>query len=694
MSQGPPVPPSTPEPGAPTRAHPGVPARYRWGVYLGCTLLVLVTNYLFGKDMPWDTLNYHLYAGFSALHDRFANDYFAAGTLSYLNPYAFVPFYLLVSSGLSALAVSSILAAVNSTLLWLTFELALTAAPSTATLRARLTFALCAVALAALNPILIQEFGSSMSDISTAIPVLGGWLLLARAVREPRITWIICAGLLLGAATALKLTNSVHAIAALALLLVLPWNLAALLRRGFACGLAIGVGFAAVALPWSLRLAHAFGNPFFPMLNGVFRAPDFTTETLRLYRFIPESLGDALWRPFALLAPVRLVHSELRSPEICYAVLVILLLILVLQQLWRRLHPDHEGATRQVDDDSEKRVLIGLGLALALDWVLWLSSSANGRYFLPIASVAAVLTVALVWRMFRAKACAYILVGIFAVQIFQLAMATEFRWKPVAWGGPWFQVDVPRKLATEPNLYLTIGTQSSSFLIPYFDHDSGFTNFAGGYVLAPEGATGAHIRALITRYQPHVRVLIRGERVYEDSEGRHPRRSQVDSALLGFNLRVDTDDCTTIAVRGMPPDFEFSLAVSGPEAYLAPGDTTYFASCRLVPDDTDHSAVLARKRAVDLVLDRVEDACPELFQPSRPASALVGHGAWMRRYQNTDLNAWVSQGWVKFQNVITGGELAYLGSEADWTRAPLKVVCGRRNGRYYAHVIGAPERPQ
>ena len=64
----------------------------RLPVYLACTVLALVVNYVLGKEMAWDALNYHLYAGFSAVHDRFAQDYFAAGPQAYVNPYAYVPF--------------------------------------------------------------------------------------------------------------------------------------------------------------------------------------------------------------------------------------------------------------------------------------------------------------------------------------------------------------------------------------------------------------------------------------------------------------------------------------------------------------------------------------------------------------------------------------------------------------------------
>src|ERR1700722_8337234 len=90
----------------------GVP--YRLPVYVACTILALFTNYLLGKDMPSDTLSYHLYAGFSAVHDRFAQDYFPAGPQTYFNPYIYVPLYYLVSSGLSSLEISSTLAALHS----------------------------------------------------------------------------------------------------------------------------------------------------------------------------------------------------------------------------------------------------------------------------------------------------------------------------------------------------------------------------------------------------------------------------------------------------------------------------------------------------------------------------------------------------------------------------------------------------
>src|SRR6185437_81769 len=189
--------------------------------YAVCTALALWVSWLLGKDVRWDTLDYHFYAGFSALHDRFSYDYFPAGSQSYFNPYVYVPFYLLAVSGLPAIAAASILAIVQSAILWFTYELTLEVAPPRSP-RTRLTMGLCAVALAFANPILINQFGSSFSDVITAEIVVAAWLLLVRSIRLPRVGLVIFAGALLGIASALKLTNCVHALSAGVVILFLP----------------------------------------------------------------------------------------------------------------------------------------------------------------------------------------------------------------------------------------------------------------------------------------------------------------------------------------------------------------------------------------------------------------------------------------------------------------------------------------
>ena len=462
----------------------------RWRVYLACVALALACNYVLGKDMAWDTLNYHLYLGFSALNDRFGQDYFAAGPLAYLNPYAYIPFYAMVRAGLPALAICSIFAAVHSIILWLSFELGVAVCPSKDG-RTRVFAGSCAVALAFMNPILMQQIGSCFADITTAELALAGWLLLASAVRVPRTSRVLCAGLILGAASALKLSNALAAVSAFAMLIALPLGWRSKMRFGAICGIALCIGFVLVAAPWSYRLEREFGNPLFPMLNDIFRSPQFTTEPMVVYRFIPKSIGDALWRPIAMINPVAMVHEEFRAPDPRYAILVVLCILFIIRWVWRRLG-QASASPRNPEMKDSTRVLAALGLALCLYWTLWLRTSGNGRYVLTMACVAAAVVVGMLFRFFESKPKVrnYILVFIFATQAVQLSVAAEYRWNGVRWGGPWFDVSVPDELKTGRNLYLTLGVQSNSFIAPFSARTRGSSTSPAAILWTPTARMG------------------------------------------------------------------------------------------------------------------------------------------------------------------------------------------------------------
>lgn len=654
----------------------GAGALYRLPVYAACTALSLVITFCLGKDVSWDALDYHIYAGLSAVHDRFGQDYFAAGPQAYVNPYAYAPLYALLRAGLSSVAIGALWAVFDSVILWLTYELAVVVSPFTAP-RTRAALGVCAVALALLNPVLLQQLGSGYADITTAVMVLGGWVLLAGAVRAPRIIPLLWAAVLLGAATALKLTNAVHALAGTALVLALPLPPRARMRQTIAYALAGSAAFAITAAPWSYRLAHAFGNPFFPMFNQFFRSPEFITQPLRLLRFIPATFSEGLWRPFAMLDPTPMVHNELRAPDGRYALLLLLACALLGTWMWRRWFAPTAAAPAA--QPRAVRPLVALAAAFTVDWILWLWTSGNSRYFLPQASVAAVLAVTLMpfvagtqpWRW------ASLAVAALGLLTIHLAMnASGLRWAAVPWDrAPWLRVELPEQLASEPALFLSIGANSNAFLAAYVSSGSGFVNFTGAYALGPEGAGGARVRALIRRYSPHLRFLATGERLYADLK-HLPNVSDVDGAVGRFGLRADPGDCATITVYS-----------SQQRADSAPG-VIHLVSCRLVPgasaEDAPQPAAL---QAADLVLDRLEAACPQLLQPRGPLTEFRNH-RYQRIYLNTDVFAWVSRGYVKIANPTTGDGPIFLGAESDWLRAPLQVVCGRRDGHDFAQVVG------
>lgn len=672
------------------RSRSNRPAPYRAYVYAACAGLAVILNYFLGKEMAWDLLHYHFYLGFSALNDRFGQDYFAAGPHSYFNPYAYVPFYGLVRLGLPALAVGSVLALFHSAVLWLTYEIACSVSPSENP-KTRFFFGSCVTLLAFMNPILMQQIGSSFSDITTAGLVLAGWLLIAKAIQAPRIRLVVIGGVLLGVAAALKPTNIVHACAGFIVVAFVPSPLFDRIRHLLYFGTALGASFLLAAAPWSYRLARMFGNPMFPLLNNVFKSPEITTAPLRTYRFTPDSLSEALLRPFDISGTGPMIHEELSAPDIRYALLLLIFLIFVIAWAWRSLErtpaPIATPRTKSAD-----RTLAALGCGFTADWIVWLIGSGNGRYFIPMACIAAVISVALLFRLLTNHPLGRngILVALFVAQGSQLAFGTDYRWNPAPWDGHWFNVEIPTKLATQPNLYLSMGGPSNSFLVPFLPRQSGFVTFSGEFVLGPDGASASRVRSLISRNIPHVRVLVSGPAIFDDAVGREPRQSDVDDVLRAFNLRVDMSDCETITVRGLRLNTWRAPNSSIPAPRPPRGELRYVShltSCHVVGDTRDASPELIARQAANLVLDRVEDACPALFQPPRPQTEHVNQ-IWLRRYAATDLTAWVGNGAVYFIDAVRNPHEIFIGPEAGWARGSLPLECGRRRGIYFGRLAG------
>jgi len=397
---------------------------------------------------------------------------------------------------------------------------------------------------------------------------------------------------------------------------------------------------------------------------------------------------DALLRPFAMTSTDNMIHEELASPDIRYALLLVVFLLSVIAWVWRSSRHTAIAAVTPASR-SATRALAALGFGFTFAWMVWLNNSGNSRYFLPMASVATVLAVALLFRLLANHAVGRngLLLALLLAQGTQLALGTEYRWNRAPWDGRWFNVEIPATLASQPNLYLSIGTQSNSFIVPFLATGSGVVNFSGGYALGPDGANAARVRAMIARSSPHLRVLVSGERIYEDSALRAPRRSDVDDALRTFGLRLDMNDCETIAVRGLPPMVWRPLESSIPAPVPAPGRryTSHLASCHLVADDRDWSREMAARRAVDVVLDRLEDACPALFQPRRPQTEHINQ-VWSRVYAATDLTAWVGNGEVNFISATRSPEKIFVGREEAWARGPLPLECGRRHSVYFARL--------
>src|SRR5215470_14647565 len=86
-----------------------------------CSVACVAWSWWAGRDLNWDQLNYHFYAAYLYVDDRLARDFMGASIQGYLNPLAYVPFYLMVRANWHSLVIGSTLAVIHSTCLWLTY---------------------------------------------------------------------------------------------------------------------------------------------------------------------------------------------------------------------------------------------------------------------------------------------------------------------------------------------------------------------------------------------------------------------------------------------------------------------------------------------------------------------------------------------------------------------------------------------
>ncbi|MGJ4952220.1 glycosyltransferase family 87 protein [Bradyrhizobium sp. HKCCYLS20291] len=347
-------------------------------VIAGSAAAGAIYAYLAGEDINWDWQNYHEYAGYALLHGRFDVDVAPGGFQSYLNPLIYVLPYV-VRHGLAAPWWGIALGALHGLTLVIVYWVArmlLGRMANAATLAA-------AVVIAALSPMALSEVGTSFADILTAMPILAA-IGLMFSDDEQRGRRFVLAGLLIGAATGLKLTNAIFLVGAGVSLLLVAQPLRAMI--GFAGGSALaGI---VTAGPWALKMARDFGSPLYPFYNSIFRSPEAPLVSIADTRFMPHGVLDALAYPFYWVIGKHPSSEEpFRDPR--FATLIVLLIALVVTGLWQK---------REVLPLRDRRLIIFFWVS----YVLWLLAFSIQRYLMPLELLSAPLILLLLLRLIEA----------------------------------------------------------------------------------------------------------------------------------------------------------------------------------------------------------------------------------------------------------------------------------------------------
>jgi Glycosyltransferase family 87 len=257
-------------------------------IVAGSLLAGAIYTLIIGEDANWDWQNYHEYTVWSALHGRYGIDVLPAGFQTWFNPAVYFPVYALRHMVPAPWGFVTI-GAVHGLNLALVVALTRVLLGHSATAGALAA----AVLIAACGPMTLSEVGTSFADILTALPVIAGLILILSADQNCRRRALL-AGLLLGAAVGLKLTNVVFAAGAVAAVLLSSRPLKATIWLG----LGGAIGALATGGAWSLMLWREMGNPVFPLFNGVFRSKELAPNNIMDLQFMPRDILDALAYPF------------------------------------------------------------------------------------------------------------------------------------------------------------------------------------------------------------------------------------------------------------------------------------------------------------------------------------------------------------------------------------------------------------
>ncbi|MGH7249811.1 MAG: hypothetical protein ACREGC_02455, partial [Minisyncoccia bacterium] len=384
-------------------------------IFAALVVASIIWSTISGKDLNWDQLNYHFYLPYSLFGDRISKDFIPANGQSYLNPLPYVPFYWMVTHNWNSLLIASVLTALHSLNAVLGYFIAEKILPPTQQ-NSRLIAVLAAV-LTFLSPVLLMEIGTTFADASTATLVLAA-VLCGLHSDQTTLWWknrSLIAGVLMGAAGALKLSNLVFGPACAVLLICMQTTYVSRVRAVVLLGAGAFLGFALMQMYWGWQLWREFGNPLFPNFGVFFPTDIFPKETAPLERFLPENILGALLVPFRMTQLRAWVYVENVAPDLRFAALAVVGVV----------GGGYLFSKRHLKDvpplSLNARKFLALTGFFVVAFGLWQWTSGNGRYGLVVSLLCGpmlALTAQAVCK--NTSAAIYLLSGVIALQILHL----------------------------------------------------------------------------------------------------------------------------------------------------------------------------------------------------------------------------------------------------------------------------------
>lgn len=559
-----------------------------------------------GRPWTWDQMHYHAYVAHAWWTGRLPEELFAAGAQSYLNPLPHLPFYMVLQTGLPGLAVPIFMGVFHGINLWLLHFIACKLIPPADRMRRLLV--VCGVVLGAFSPGFLFEVGTSYADVVVSIPAMGAMLLLLGALSRKTAgrldwRWVSLAAFIAGGAVGLKPTAATFCGVLFLVFLVMSgrqaWHLG---WRAVLAGM-LGLGSTGGAHAWMLW--KAFGNPVFPLFNGVFRSPWFPEVNVVSHRFIPASWEDALRFPLEMANSLRRVSFEEQIVDSRPLGVLILLACVALWLLVKRMR-GMPPAERQSSAPAF------LSLVLVLYIPLWIATSGNIRYATEALLLLGPLIALLAWQ-FNGKSHVGVLLAIL-LPLFAQSVVTftinsssrpEFDWG--VWRPQFFYLSVPEPLNKQPAYYWSLQPQGFGSFIQRFPSGARFLNLG----LVKPGKDSLVLAAVEKDRQSKglpLRSLYNPSWISGDKEKLPFEHINIQNALLSeYGYKVKEDDC--LFFGWLDPNER--IQKQGFDSL----DNVVFVSCAIVPAEPLPNHEVQRRKKIDARIDAWVLRCPHLFYP-------------------------------------------------------------------------------
>ena len=504
-------------------------------VLAACVIAAFVAALTRLQDANWDLQNYHFYDPWAWLARRSLDwDIAAAQLQTFHNPLADVPFYALVAAGASPRLITFWLALPTAIAAYFTVVVAWRLFRDLGLVE-RLGATAAALAIGFTGAMGVGQLGSTTNEwLLTAFTMAALWLLLrevpAESSRRSRIV-LVLAGLLMGAASGLKLTAATYAVGLAVALLTRRVPLRSNIHAAAWYSAGVGIGLLIAHGPWSYALWTHFDNPLFPYGNRWFRSAWWDLDSVLPSRFGPHSLRDWVLFPFRLAAPPPGFVSEVSYVDGRLPLLYALALIVAGGHVVARLR---QPLALPASFRTSSRDWRFTATFVAASFVVWALLHSILRYTIPIELGSGVLIVGALGYLLRPP---HATVAIACTLVILRTTTVWSEWGRVPFGATWFDVRVP-PVESNALVLLTVDAPMS-YVLPFFPSDARHVGIRSN-VNGPErrNALAAKVAAVIRDHRGPIYALS------------FPR-GQGDADLLAHRLRRAPGSCADV-VTNMP----------------------------------------------------------------------------------------------------------------------------------------------